>query len=73
MSAASDVIKTTLARVALAHGGMISPLLVSPEQTNGTGLMNPSVFVDGDRILCNIRHVNYTLYHSENKQFQHRY
>jgi len=73
MSAASDVIKTTLARVALAHGGMISPLLVSPEQTNGTGLMNPSVFVDGDSILCNIRHVNYTLYHSENKQFQHRY
>ena len=30
------------------------------------GLMNPSIFVDDDGdILVNIRHVNYTLYHSE--------
>jgi len=31
--------------------------------------MNPSVFItDEGRILVNLRHVNYTLYHSENKQ-----
>lgn len=31
--------------------------------------MNPSVFVDDDgTIMANLRHVNYTLYHSENKQ-----
>jgi hypothetical protein len=33
------------------------------------GLMNPSIFVDDDGdILVNIRHVNYTLYHSEKDQ-----
>lgn len=37
--------------------------------TNGTGLMNPAVFVDdNNEILVNLRHVNYTLYHSENNQ-----
>ena len=41
--------------------------------TNGTGLMNPSIYVDNGLLLCTIRHVNYTLYHSENKKFQHRY
>ena len=31
--------------------------------------MNPSIFIDDDGdILVNLRHVNYTLYHSENKQ-----
>jgi hypothetical protein len=33
------------------------------------GLMNPSIFVDDDGdVLVNIRHVNYTLYHSEKNQ-----
>lgn len=62
-----------LVKVAVAAGGSLHPLLIPSQLTNGTGLMNPSVFVDGDRVLCNIRHVNYTLYHSEIKQFQHRY
>ena len=35
--------------------------------------MNPSIYQDGTELLVNIRHVNYTLYHSENKKFQHRY
>jgi hypothetical protein len=31
--------------------------------------MNPSIFIDDDGdILVNLRHVNYTLYHAENKQ-----
>ena len=31
--------------------------------------MNPSIFIDDDgEILCVLRHVNYTLYHSENTQ-----
>ena len=59
---------------ALQHGGYIQPLLVDPKLTGGTGLMNPSVFVDDDgSILVNIRHVNYTLYHSEGKGFPHQY
>jgi hypothetical protein len=33
--------------------------------------MNPSIFVDGDKLLLNIRHVSYTLYHSEKKNYHH--
>jgi len=52
-------------------GGSLHPLLIDSEHTGGTGLMNPSVFVDGDRLLVNIRHVGYTLYHSEKKTYHH--
>jgi FkbM family methyltransferase len=73
MNDAQAVEKNGLVSVALSRGGSLHPLIIPAEKTNGTGLMNPSIYVDGDRILCNIRHVNYTLYHSENKKFQHRY
>ena len=57
----------------LDHGGNIKPLLIPSNLTNGTGLCNPSVFVDGDKILVNIRHIQYTLYHSELNNFEHQY
>ena len=41
--------------------------------TNGTGLMNPSVYNDNGKIIVNLRHVNYTFYHSEKKTFQHQW
>jgi len=55
-----------LAKIVLNHGGLISPLLIPSELTEGTGLCNVSVFTDinGD-LLANIRHVHYSLYHSE--------
>lgn len=56
---------------ALQAGGSIHPLLVPPNLTGGTGLMNPSVFNDNGKIIGVIRHVNYTFYHSENKVFLH--
>jgi len=56
---------------ALARGGSIHPLVLPHELTSETGLMNPSVFVRNGQILVNIRHVNYTLYHSEGKKFNH--
>jgi len=63
-----------LANYAINHGGSIHPLIVDPKYTDGTGLMNPSVYVDDNgKILVNIRHVNYTLYHSENKGFPHQW
>ena len=56
----------------LSNSGKIKPLLISPELTKGTGLFNPSVFVDdGERILVNIRHCQYTLYHSELNNYEH--
>ena len=60
-------------KLALDNGGSIHPLIIPAEITNGTGLMNPSVFIDDDKILVNLRHVNYTFYHSEEKLFQHQY
>ena len=50
----------SFAKLALENGGSIHPLIVPAELTNGTGIMNPSVFIDGDKILVNLRHVNYT-------------
>lgn len=50
-------------------GGKLAPLVIPKDITFGTGLMNPSVFIDDDGdILCVLRHTNYTLYHSENTQ-----
>lgn len=57
-----------LVKKVLNQGGSIHPLLVPSELTNGTGLCNPSVYIDGDKILVNIRHVQYNLYHSEFEQ-----
>lgn len=60
---------TNFVQRAVAHGGKLAPLVIPEGLTSGTGLMNPSVFVDDDGdILLNLRHVNYTLYHSENTQ-----
>lgn len=73
MSLDNQIYSLGLVRCALDAGGSIHPLIIPADQTNGTGLMNPSIYLDGDRLLVNIRHVNYTLYHSENKKFQHRY
>lgn len=58
---------------ALKNGGSIYPLIIPKEKTEGTGLMNPSIFIDGDNILVNVRHINYTLYHSEGKGFPHQW
>jgi hypothetical protein len=62
-----------LASIAIRGGGSIHPLLIPSSLTNGTGIMNPSIMNDGGKILVNIRHVNYTFYHSEKKLFQHQY
>lgn len=61
----------SLARYALENGGNIFPLLIDPSLTGGTGLMNPSILNLNGKIFVNIRHVNYTFYHSEKKLFNH--
>lgn len=62
-------------KLALENGGIIKPLIIPSNLTNGngTGLMNPSILVDGDKKLVLLRHVNYTFYHSEEKLFQHQW
>ena len=55
----------------LNRGGSIKPLLIPSENLEGPSLTNPSVLVVDDKILVNIRNVNYTLYHSELNRFEH--
>jgi hypothetical protein len=54
-------------------GGIVAPIPIPPELTQETGVTNPSIFVYKGRILMNVRHVNYTLYHSEGKKFVHQW
>lgn len=63
-----------LATYALKRGGSLHPLLLPKSVLgNETGIMNPSVFLHEGRLLVNIRHVNYILYHSEGKRFPHQW
>ena len=58
-----------LVQNSVQHGGKLKPLIIPSSVTAGTGLMNPSIFIDDDGdILCILRHINYTLYHAENTQ-----
>jgi hypothetical protein len=50
------------------EGGSLKPLLIPSETINGEGLTNPSIFIKDGKILLNLRHVNYILYHAENNQ-----
>jgi hypothetical protein len=67
-----QIYKNGLAKPVIAAGGSVHPLII-PADLSGTGLMNPSIYIDGQTILVNLRHVNYTLWHSEHKKFEHRY
>ena len=57
-----------LVKKVLDSGGSITPLIIPSDLTNGTGLMNPSIYVDKGKLILNLRHVNYTLYHCEGEQ-----
>lgn len=60
---------SNLVKKAVEYGGKLAPIVIPDGIHYGTGLMNPSVFIDDDGdILVNLRHINYTLYHSENNQ-----
>ena len=59
------------AKIALDNGGIIKPLIIPSNLTNGLGLMNPSILVENDKVRVILRAVNYTFYHSEKKLFQH--
>lgn len=62
-----------LATFALKRGGKIYPITLPKDLTGETGIMNPSIYIHNGKILMNIRHVNYTLYHSEGKKFPHQF
>jgi hypothetical protein len=57
-----------LVKQSILAGGSINPLMIPSDKTNGTGLCNPSVYVDNN-IIVNVRHVDYLLYHSVGSQY----
>jgi hypothetical protein len=62
-----------LAKWSIENGGSLHPLLIPADLTGGTGLANPAILIDQDRIIVNVRHLNYTLHHSERSKFNHYY
>ena len=60
-------------KLALQNGGSIHPLIIPASDLKGPALTNPSIYIDGDKILVNLRNINYTLYHSEKKKFEHHW
>ena len=68
------IVEKGIVKFVIDNGGSVHPLILPEETTGGTGLMNPSVFVDDNgQILVLLRHINYTLYHSETKVFAHHW
>jgi hypothetical protein len=65
---------TNFVKLALESKGSIANLTINANKTNGLSLTNPSIFYDGINLMCNIRYVEYALYHSENEQkFQNQW
>jgi FkbM family methyltransferase len=58
-------------KLALENGGNIHPLIIPSSDLKGPALTNPSIYNDNGKILVNLRNINYTLYHSEKKRFEH--
>ena len=60
-------------KLALENGGSIHPLIIPSTQLKGPAITNPSIYNDNGKILVNLRNINYTLYHSEKKKFEHHW
>lgn len=60
-------------KLALENGGSIHPLIIPSTDIRGPSITNPSVYNDNGKILVNLRNINYTLYHSEKKKFEHHW
>jgi hypothetical protein len=60
-------------KLALENGGSIHPLIIPSSELKGPALTNPSIYNDNGKILVNLRNINYTLYHSEKKKFEHHW
>jgi len=60
--------------MAVDFDGSIANMLIPSAKTQGLALTNPSIYFDGQKLHCNIRYVEYALFHSENEQkFQNQW
>ena len=60
-------------KLALENGGSIHPLIIPASELKGPAITNPSIYNDNGKILVNLRNINYTLYHSEKRKFEHHW
>lgn len=60
-----------LAKECLKLGGFLKPLLIPKQNMIGPSLCNPTIFIDQENILVNLRNINYVLYHSEKSKYEH--
>jgi hypothetical protein len=60
-------------KLAIENGGSIYPLIIPHSDLKGPALTNPSIYNDNGKLLLNLRNINYTLYHSEKKKFEHHW
>lgn len=73
MNITQSINQAGLVSCALKNGGSLHPLIIPSNETNGTGLFNPSVYQDGDDLLVNVRHCQYTILHAEKGKFEHQW
>ena len=57
-----------LCKLALEHGGEITPLIIPSKETKHMGITNPSILRYKDRWLVCLRNVEYALYHTETER-----
>ena len=58
------MITNNFVKFCVDQGGQLAPLNVDSSLMTGTSFLNPSVFIDNGKILVNIRHTDYTIFHS---------
>lgn len=61
------------AKYVLERGGGVTELELPVEHSEGLGVCNPSLFLDGDKTLCNIRRVNYLFHINDSGMWQSWY
>lgn len=59
------------AKIVCDNGGLMLPLLVPKDRMIGPSLTNPSILNYRDKLLVNLRNVNYVLYHAEHGVNEH--
>jgi len=65
----SDI--SNFAKIATQNGGKIVPLILDTNKIIGPSLMNPSIINHNNKLLVNLRNVNYVLYHAEHGVNEH--
>ena len=58
------MITNNFVKFCIDQGGQLVPLNINSSLMTGTSFLNPSVFIDNEKILVNIRHTDYTVFHS---------